>query len=94
MAMKSIPHHVVHDGAGGRVDVVAAGLLDKLGVDPLVDNDEGKLQIALKAAFNQGFLDGIHLVVDNVGDLTIAHTVPGGEMSGKITGSTGLTCRG
>ena len=93
--MKCIPHHVVHDGAGGRVDVVAAGLLDKLGVDPLVDNDEGKLDLLLlHPSLDQGLLDSLHLVVDNVGDLTVAHTVPGGEMSGKITRSTGLTCRG
>lgn len=81
MAMNCISHHIVHDSTGGRVDMVAAGLLDKLGVDPLVNNDEGKLQIVLKAAILQGFLDGIHLMVDNVGDLSIAHTIPRKQIS-------------
>ena len=74
-------HHVVHDGPRGRVEVVGASLLDELGVDPLVDNDEGKLDVLLlHPDLDQGVLDGLHLVLNHVVDLTVAHAVPEGEM--------------
>ena len=61
--------------------MVGASLLDELGVDPLVDDDEGKLEFLLvHPGLDQGFLDGLHLVLNNVGDLTVAHAIPGGQM--------------
>ena len=72
--------------------MVSASLLDELGVDPLVDNNEGELDILLlDPGLDQGVVDGLHLMVDNVGDLTVAHTVPGGEMLGKSDQDRSLT---
>ena len=57
--------------------MVGASFLDELGIDPLVDDDEGKLDfLRVHPDLDQGVLDSLHLVLNNVGDLTVAHAVP------------------
>ena len=52
-------------------------LLDDLGVDLLVDNNERQLQvIGRQAGIDQGAFDGLDLVFDHIRNISVTDTVP------------------
>ena len=70
-------HDVVHYGSTRRVGEVAPVLLDDLGVDPLVDDNEGELHVFFRHPdLDQGVLNGLHFEVLHLRNLTVANTIP------------------
>ena len=70
-------YHVVHYRPTWRVAMIVPVLLDDLGVDLLVDDNERQLQvIGRQAGIDQGALDGFDLVLDHIRNISVTDTVP------------------
>ena len=70
-------HVRINHSAARRVGGGAAVHLEEPRVDPLADDDVGKLQLGrVDASVSEALLDGLDLVLHHVVDLAVAHPVP------------------